>query len=279
MSLMHLLPDEMLGVSGPMLDPGSDAYTVIINYDDFKAPYKRLQSAHSSLSAAAQPAKTERIKEIILAQATLDVRHDAIIRGIWGFFTAVAELIGGDTGAELIALRDYLVPDGLSSQNKTYGGEAGQAEQLALRLTPDVRKRTDAILIGEGANAQPLSAYLDEWVTAGRKLGIYDAERGRIENEPSEGGDLHNARLDWVRAQNAMVSIAEMAGLTPVEMATVFGALQTAERKADDRARDTKAKVAAEAKAAAEKKAAEKKVVDPKPIEPVAGEGGTPGTG
>lgn len=274
MSLMHLLPDEMLGASGPMLDPGSEAYAVIMAFDDFKAPHKRLHAAHAALSAAAQPAQTERIKEIILAQAMLDIRHDAIIRGVWGFFTALAELVGAAEGASLLALRDYLVPDGLSSQNKTYGGEAGQAEQLAIRLTPEVRKRTDDLIIGEGAGAMTLTAYLDEWIAIGRKLGNYDAERGRIENAPSEGAELHNARLDWVRAENAMVSIAEMAGLSAVEMATVFGALQSAERKADERARETKAKITAQMKATADELAAAKKDDAEK-----AGEGGVSGGG
>jgi hypothetical protein len=260
MALMNLLPDEMLAVSGPMLDPNSKAYAIIAaHHDDLKAPYKRLQSAHASLSKAAQPARADRIKEIILAQAKIDARHDAIIRGVFSLFGAVAELAGGDDGASLQALRDYLIPDGLSSQNKTYRGQAGQAEQLASRMTPDIRNRTDALRVGEGTNAKPLTSYLDEWISLGRKLNTYEAERGALENEPSVGADLHNSRLDWVRAMNAMVVNAEMADLGSTEMALVFGNLLAAERKGDERAREAKQKVTADTKASLEKKASTEK--------------------
>jgi hypothetical protein len=261
LALMNLFPDEMLAVSRPMVDSSSKSYAVIIAHDDLKAPYKRLQAAHAGLSNAAQP-KADRIQEIILAQAKLDVRHDAIIRGLWGFFSALAELVGGDGAASLLALRDLLIPDGLLSQKKTYGGQAGQATQLALRMTPDIRKRTDAFLIGEGAAARTLTSYLEEWISLGEQLNTYEVERGTLEIEPSVGASLHNARLDWVRAMNAMVANAEMAGPTPADMAVLFGGLQSAERKADERAREAKAKVAAEAKAALEKAAADKAAAD-----------------
>lgn len=269
MSFLNLLPDEMVGISGPMIDPTSEAHVIIIAYDEeLKAPYKRLAAAHAAVSKAAQPAKPERIKEIILAQGKLDARHDAIIRGVWGLFGALAELLGGDEGATLLVLRDHLVPNGLSSQNKTYGGEAGQAALLAERMTAEVRQRTDSIVIGEGAKAKTLTACIDEWISLGAQLGAYEGERGQIENAPSDGADLHNARLDWSRAQNAMVSNAEMAGLTPKEMATLFGALWTAERKADDRAAAAKAQAAAEVKAAMEEKAAEEKAAAEKAAAP-----------
>lgn len=260
LSLMHLLPDEMLGISAPLVTPGpeSKAYPIISKYDEeLRAPYKRLSAAHAALSSAMQSTKEDRLEAIIDAQAQIDLRHDGIIRGCWAFFDAIAELAGGEAGASILGLRGYLIPDGLSSQNKTYGGQAGQAEQLAARLTPDVRQRTDGFVIGEGANAKKLTAYLDEWIALGRQLNTYEAERSALESGPSEGAALHQARLDWTRAMNAMVSNAEMAGFTQVEMALVFGALQTAERKADERAREAKNKAAAEAKATTEKKAAE----------------------
>lgn len=260
MALLNLLADEMIGASETMTDPTSDAYAIIIKYeDDLKAPHKRFLTAHAALSTSAQPTEPERVKVIITAQAKLDVRHDAIIRGVWGLFDALVELLGAEAAASLIALRDWLIPDGLSSQNKTYGGEAGQAKQLADRMTPEIRKRTDAILVGEAPNARTLTSYIDEWISIGRQLGVHEAERGRIESEPAEGAALHNARLAWVRAVNAMITNAEAAMIPPAEMAVLFGALQAAERKADDRAREARAKVAADAKKVLDEKAAEEK--------------------
>lgn len=265
--MLNLFADEMIGVSDTMLDPAGKAHVIILKYeDDLKAPWKRLSTAHASLVAAAQPLAPERVKLIIAAQGKIDFRHDAIIRGVWALFDALVELLP-DEAAALIALRDWLIPDGLSSQNKSYGGEAGQAKLLGERLTAEIRQKTDAIVVGHGGNTRSLTSYLEEWISLGQQLGAYENERGTLENTPGEAGPLHNARLAWVRAVNALISNAEAASVTEEDWALLFGPLQSAERKADDRAREAKAKAAAEAKKATEEKtpAEAKKLAEEKP--------------
>jgi len=98
--------------------------------------------------------------------------------GVYGYLTAMAELIGGEDGEELLVLRDRLSPDGLSSQQKTYRGQAGQATQLEDRLTPEVLAKTDAFIVGQGPTAKPLTAYLKEWIAIGKQFGALEDEKG-----------------------------------------------------------------------------------------------------
>lgn len=280
MAFKNLYPDEMIQISGTWIDPASKAHEAILANDEIKPITGRIRAAHELLATAAQPVDTPRLNTIIEQEARIDARHDAIIRGIWGFLTAKAELIGGDAGNAFISLRDLLLPDGLQSQLKTYRGEAGQALQLADRMTPAVRAQTDGILIGQGPNAQTLTYYVDELIDLGKQLGTFENERAVLEAGEHDGGALQKARNKWVRVVNAFVSNAEMAELDAETDALLFEPLRVAEKKADERARQTAAaaaKAASEkaekaAKAAAEKAAAEKVAAEKAAAEKAAAE-------
>lgn len=276
MAFKNLYPDEMIQISGTWIDPASKAHEAILANDEIKPITVRIRAAHELLATAAQPVDTPRLNTIIEQEARIDARHDAIIRGIWGFLTAKAELIGGDAGNAFISLRDLLLPDGLQSQLKTYRGEAGQARQLADRMTPAVRAQTDGILIGQGPNAQTLTYYVDELIVLGKQLGTFEDERAVLEAGDHDGGALQKARNKWVRVVNAFVSNAEMAEIDAETDALLFEPLRVAEKKADERARQTAAatKAATEkaAKAAAEKAAAEKAAAEKAAAEKAAAE-------
>ncbi|MDC3953146.1 hypothetical protein [Polyangium jinanense] len=240
MALKNLQTEEMLQVSATWVDPQSLARAAILGNPDLSAKLSRIDEIHSILAAAAQPSKNPRLDEISAEQAKIDVRHDSIIRGIFGFLTATAELLGGETGADLIQLRDLLIPDGLPSVQKTYRAQAGQAQQLEGRLTPAIKARTNVIFIGQGPAQTSLTEYLDEWIALGKQLGEREDERGRLLAEQSElasGMSLVKARNRWIRVVNAFVADGELAELAPATEALVFGPLRDAEKKADARAR------------------------------------------
>ncbi len=240
MALKHLRTEEMLQVSGTWIAPLSPARAAILAVPDLAAKHPRIEDAHSTLAAAAQPAKFPRLDEISAESVKFDLRHDSIIRGVFGHLTATAELIGGDAGTDLIELRDTLVPDGLPSMQKTYRAEAGQAKQLADRLSPSVKARTDAILIGQGPAQKTLTSYLQEWITLGKKLGDLEDEKGRLlaeQADASSGTALVKARNRWIRVVNAMVADGELAELPGATDALVFGPLRDAEKKAEVRSR------------------------------------------
>jgi hypothetical protein len=245
-----------------------------------------ITEAHAGVLPLVKPPQTGRLAEIMNLEAEIDIRHDSIIRGTYGTLTTMAELVGGDDGTALIALRDELIPDGQQSMLKSYRAEATQADQLDDRLTPKLRARTDAILIGEAPNAKPLTALLDEWIVLGKQLGALEDEKGRIEaaaGEAVSGAVFLKARNFWVRVVNALVANAELADIDADKRATIFGPFWNAEKKADERARQSAAKgrmkAAAAEQAAAEKAAAEKAAAEKAAAEKAAAEKASQGSG
>lgn len=244
MAYKYLRAEEMLQVSSTWIDPQSPARAAILANADLAGKLPRIEEAHAGLAAAAQPARLPRLNAISAEEASLDVRHDSIIRGVFGLLTATAEMLDGEAAAELMALRDILVPEGLSSVQKTYRAEAGQAAQLEARLTPAVVARTDAILVGQGPSQKSLTHYLQEWIAIGKKLGGLEDEKGRLaeqQADASSGLSLVKARNRWIRVVNALVADGELAELPAPTDTWVFGPLRDAEKKAILRARSTHA--------------------------------------
>ncbi|MDI1484224.1 hypothetical protein [Polyangium sp. y55x31] len=245
MAYKHLRSEEMLQVSSSWIDPQSPARAAILASADLSGKLPRIEEAHAGLAAAAQPAKLPRMNALSAEEARLDVRHDSIIRGVFGLLTATAEMLDGEAAAELLALRDTLIPEGLSSMQKTYRAEAGQAAQLEDRLTPAVVARTDAILVGQGPSQKSLTHYLQEWITIGKKLGGLEDEKGRLlaeqQSDASSGLALVKARNRWIRVVNALVADGELAELPAPTDTLVFGPLRDAEKKAVLRTRTTHA--------------------------------------
>lgn len=246
MALKRLSTEEMLHVSGGWIDPTSDAHAAILASADLAPSLPRLKTAHDELAAAAQPApQNKRLAEVSSEQVAIDLRHDDIIRGCYWLLTGTAHLLGteDEDGAVWLELRDRLVPDGLSSTQKTYGAEAGQAAQLATRMTPAMRARTDAILVGTKATKATLTEFIEEWIHLGKQLGELDDEKARLTAALDRNGNATTvsptltARNKWIRNVNVLVAVAEAAELPASTMKLLFGPLQAAEAKADQRAR------------------------------------------
>src|SRR4051812_7832623 len=111
MALKNLYALEMLALSTVWLDAQSKANAVILKVPELAISIPHLTTAHSVLSLVSQPAVTPRLEAIQKEEAELDVRHDAIIRAMWGALTYMAELAGGDEATVLLALRDTLIPE------------------------------------------------------------------------------------------------------------------------------------------------------------------------
>jgi hypothetical protein len=243
MSRKRLTTAEMIHLSGEWLDPQSPAHKAIVASGDLAPTIPRLQSAHQDLVTAAQPtALNPRLFQIIKEQTDADDRHDDVIRGIHGVLTATASLLGPTEGAPLLALRDHLIPDGLSSVQKSYGAEAGQAAQLSVRLTPEIRPQIDEILVGSKTAPHVLGQFIDEWIELGQKLGALENEKARLnpsDAASSAGAGLVAARNKWIRTVNLFLAVAEAIELDYDTERVVFGPLHAAESKADRRGRAT----------------------------------------
>lgn len=260
MAPRNLNAEEMLQLSGSWLNPNGERYRAITAVPLLVPSVKLLADAHTTLGTLVQPMADPRLVVIVEKETGLDVRHDVIIRSVFGFLTSTADLVGGDEGRRLIALCDLILPDGLASQTKSYRAEAGQAVQLEARLTPEVRAMTDAIQIGQGPSAKSLTAYLEEWIAIGQELGRLEDEKGTltVKNPDMSSKAVLRARQFWARVVSAMVANAELAELDPKTEALIFGPLRDAEKRADVRARNATGR----SKAAAEKAAAEQAEIE-----------------
>ncbi|MBK9264450.1 MAG: hypothetical protein IPM54_32200 [Polyangiaceae bacterium] len=231
----------MLQVSAEWLKPESPAHQAILASNDLAPCLPRITTAHNELGQNAQPVPDNpRLGEISKEQSFVDDRHDDLIRGSHGLLTATAFLLGDSDGAPLLALRDFLIPDGLSSSQKSYRAEAGQAAQLEARITPEIHSQLSNILVGPKDQQRSLAQCIDEWITLGKKLGSLEDEKARLApSSPSTPTDasLVAARNKWIRAVNLFVAIAEAAELDPQIDTLVFGPLRAAEAKANARNR------------------------------------------
>jgi hypothetical protein len=242
MSRKRLNTNEMLHLSGEWVDPQSPAHQAIRATIDLAPNLARLQAAHQDLATSAQPtALNPRLFEIIKEETDLDDRHDDIIRGIYGLLTATAALLGSDDGQSYITLRDQLIPDGLSSVQKSYIAEAGQAAQLAWRLTPEIHAQLNKIFVGPINEQIRLGVYIEEWIEVAQRLGTLENEKARLgtssDSTTSTGTNLITSRNKWTRTVNLFVAIAEATELDEATDRLIFGPLRAAEAKAARRGR------------------------------------------
>lgn len=240
MSGKKLTNDEMVRTSKSWLDESS-ARHLAIRSNAHLAPFlPHIQDAHEGLSEVTQPVVDDgALQFVTVKQAGADVRHDSLIRGSFGLLTAMAELAGleSEEATKLIALRDFLLPDGLMSVSKTYRGEAGQADQLRKRLG-DVPMKLDQIIVGPKKNKRDLGMVVEEWLDLAQQLGDLEDEKADLlrPGVPREdAATVANARHAWIRTVNAMLATAEFLQLPTETMNTIFGALMEAERVADRR--------------------------------------------
>jgi hypothetical protein len=236
----HLASEEMLHLSAAWIQPQNPANVAILAATELAAFLPRLTAMHQELAQNAQPIiENPRFDEISNEQATIDARHDDLIRGSHSIFTGIAALLGAEQGAAFLDLRDKLIPDGLASTQKTYEGEAGQATQLADRITPEIRATLSKIRLDPQHPSRTLMFFLDEWMTLGKELGDLDTEKNRIAPGAHNQAAHLAARNKWIRTVNLFVALAEAAEIDPQTHQLLFGPLLAAEQKSNKRAPKT----------------------------------------
>ncbi len=223
-----LFSEEMLQLSATWVDVTSKAHEAILATPDLAPSMPRLTAAHSALAGLAQPVSADpRLAAITQEEAVIDPRHDDIIRGGYGLLTGAAFLLE-EGGAELLALRDTLFPDGLSSTQKSYRAEAGQASQFAARLTPELRAQLASLVVGPKSEKKTLEQFVDELIGLGAQLGALEDEKGRLQPAPGQsstiGVAVRAARNQWIRVANALVANSEVAQLDEATDKLIFRA-------------------------------------------------------
>lgn len=232
MSLMILSVEEMVQISSAWVQAKHPASQALAKQPLLASLLPEIQEAHAAIFAVRPTPESPRRAEIAAEAARLDGVHDTLVRGLYDFLTGSSLL--SDDGSVYIALRDRLLPDGVSGAiHRTYRAQAGYAALLRERLT----KENEAELAKLKLGSKSVGDAVEEWLQAAEKLGKLEDERARLDDQqtPTEAGQTNTARLRWIRAVNALISLAELAELTDDERRIIFGSLSDARDKAERR--------------------------------------------
>lgn len=241
MALKRLTTEEMVQLSGPWVTEGTDARQAILSVPEMAGVLPRVDAAHSALHGAQPGADDPRLAKLQEEAAGEDLEHDTLVRGIHTFLTGLALLCGNTATAEsLLKLRDFLLPAGLDTAQKSYRAEAGAGDLLKTRLAGDAgaKKQLKDIPVLK----KNLGQFVDALLQKARRLGELEDERAQIVSTPagpSDGAKLLAARNQWIRAVNALVANGELAQPPEDVDRLVFGALRLAEKAADRRVKVT----------------------------------------
>jgi hypothetical protein len=229
MALKKLLVEEMNQISGSWVEAGNPARAAIEKVPVLAALLPQLEAAHKAIFALRAPADDTQLRELSDREAALDADHDERVRGIYGALTGLAPVSGA--GAELLRLRDILLPEGLSHTQKSYRAEAGHAAMIEARLDADLQARLKAVILHD----KNLLDLTQGWLAVAGQLGDLEDERARLVPTASTAADINAARLGWIRIVNALVANAELAGLDSATDHLLFSALRAAEHGAEGR--------------------------------------------
>jgi hypothetical protein len=195
-----------------------------------------LEKAHKGLldGQASMSQTNAALLTVQRAQAALDVRHDACIRGPYNVLTGFADLAETpEEAAVFLSLRDKLTPRGLDTVRLSYTDQAGEAELTEGRLTKE-----DRTLLGKLRT--PTGTLLDAHKTrlsTAREIGALEKQRAALETQApatTTPADAVRARNLWIRTVNAFVAILALEeGLGDEDREKILGPLTRAEQKAD----------------------------------------------
>jgi hypothetical protein len=227
MAANSLTLNEMVHVTGMMT---RDDARAALGRAPLLAPLLPVLDAAHERVLSAMPRSDSRLRDLSAAAAGVDAIHDALVSNLHGFLTALAGL--SDEGTQYLALRDELLPDGVAGATQiTYEAEAGYAERLRARLTPSLQERLTNIPVA----SRTLLDVVNDWLDAGDRLGRIEQERRQAELAAQPTTAVNNARIEWVRAINALRAVVPIAGLSDADRRTIFGLLQEIEAKAEQR--------------------------------------------
>lgn len=237
MALKRLTTDEMIQLSGAWV-PGGAAHAVIAAQPELSALAARIEAARNELIGLQPLPNDPRLAALSKEAAEVDLRHDAVVRGIHEILSSLAMLSTDEARTEaLLRARDALLPEGIEATQRTYRAQAGAVERLRARLESDASLRAE--LDRQSVGGRPLSAYVAEWIATGQRLGEIEAERAALSGPtgPSVGAREVAARNQWIRIVNVLIANAALAGVEGEADTQLFAALRIAERNADRRGR------------------------------------------
>lgn len=216
-------------------------------------PLELIEEAHHTLLTTQKRIGTveKHIMELTRNLTAEDAYHDRKLRGTFMMLSGAAEIEDDpDERERLLNARDTLFPLGLAATQRTYREQAGNGKIAREQFKPDVQASCDQLQI----NGRPLSGVVYNWLDSSQRIGDMNALRNRISGDGDDGvaaGELHQARLIWIKAVNAMLAMLEftdfdadtrrrlLADLRDAETKAAKSRANASQAKAEDKAEDT----------------------------------------
>ncbi len=235
MAVKALTTGEMITISEPWVTKGTAQYKALAAIAELVPVLKKVEEAHKALLATQPPQPSARVATITLQLAESDTRHDQLTRAIDAVmtgFTLTAQ--DADHAAQLVSLHDKLLPDGLALIQKSYREEAGAGRLLQKRLDDADRAALKKLVL---PGSRSVLGLVEDWIDSALTLGKLEDARAAEQGVPAgmTSGDLIRARNAWIRAVNALRSMAELHEVDDATTQLVFNALWAAERAASRR--------------------------------------------
>jgi len=206
-TLKDISTPRMVRLTEAWLDPQRER-SKIEALPSGKALMTQIEVAHTGILST-QKKDTVASKEITIVsdkQAGVDRTHDRKIRGCWLVLTGFAELADDPNEAEaFLAVRDDLLPNGISVTKNSYEDEAGVVELTEARISDGTRNLLKNLPIPGGK----LLNAVEDWFAAGRELGQLEDQKKKLASSPANSGP---SKSDALRARNFWIQACGLTG-------------------------------------------------------------------
>ncbi len=235
MALRDLSTPVMVSLTSTWVDRNHGDHAALIAQPHSAGLVSSVEAAHGGLLAI-QVNSTEsasaRLVEVKAEQIAVSQRHDRMIHGVWWYLSAVAALTpSAEKAAELTALRDRLLPDGLSLKNTSYRDKIGAASLAHARIT----REDHTLLASQRTPIGTLDDAVTGWFSEAARLGELEHERATIEPQGTAPADVLRARNNWVRTIAAVRAALSLVEELPLTLGQMLQRIEDAEQKASPR--------------------------------------------
>ncbi|WP_428264866.1 hypothetical protein [Haliangium sp.] len=193
-------------------------------------PY--VEDVHNELVEVHAASVADRLTDISEQQQQLDVRHDALARGIRSGVQSQIHLSASpEAVAEWREIDERLFPNGLEFVNYSYRETAGHAELFAARLTGPLRER---LANTKTAGDASLLDAAENLVQVAREIGALEHERGQSTDRRVT---VARTRGKWTRMVLTLQQIVQTLGVTDQVVLDIMARIDTASQNAERRNR------------------------------------------
>lgn len=227
MALTKLTVREMVKLGGDLVREGGPERSAIERVGAARGLLPALEKAVEALIEAQAPKSTD-VAELTAQLGALDLRHDDLVRALDGRLEAEQYATTDPVVREAFArVRTALFPSGRTIVQRSYVEQAGEAPLRAKRVEDADRMLLHGL---ETYGDRTLHDLYDELQQVAADIGAAERKRTRLGAEGERMLKAQAARLQWIRAVNALAAVLECESIDPKP---ILGSIRAAEANAE----------------------------------------------